>query len=500
MKYKYILIALLFSLAFGGCSDFGDMNVNPNAPESIENSPELILTGIQRDALNTAIGTCAWSEGNVQAQYFARIVFTDFDRFEWGSSSSTWTTFYTQTRSAQSLYNMALKTENTSYQAVCLILKSWMFQILTDVYGEVPYSEALQAKSGNYAPAYDTQEDIYKGILADLATANTLLAVANPPVIKGDIINNGNIARWRKLANSLRLRALMRLSNVDSKTDIDVAGEITTMLSNPTQYPTIDVNADNSKLTYTSSAPNVHPRSSPGTYRIGSLLEWRMSETAELVLKAYDDPRMMRWYDPTENSVAAGPPQWAGMKNGLSDGTAYSYKGGSAFLSSINLDLFYSPNELEGIIMTSPEVWFIKAEAALRYPAVAAVINAKTAYETGIQRSFEYWKVTMPADYLARTSSNPEYTIPVAFDGQIATVMTQKWLSLFYNDYQGFLDFKRTGLPAHIKPGPDANLPTFPSRFMYVSEEQALNKANYDAAVSRQGPDNYSTPVWWENK
>ena len=154
-KYKNIFIALLFILALWGCGDFGDMNVNPNAPESIENSPELLLTGLQRDILARTVW-CGWDEGNVQAQYFARNVFTDFDRFEWGSSNGTWSQIYTSARSAKSLYEMAEKTDNTSYQAVCLIMKSWMFQILTDMYGEAPYSEALQAKSGIYSPKFDT--------------------------------------------------------------------------------------------------------------------------------------------------------------------------------------------------------------------------------------------------------------------------------------------------------------------------------------------------------
>lgn len=499
MKYKNIFAALIFMLSILGCDDFGDMNSNPNAPESIDNSPELLLTGLQRDALNQMV-TAAWSDGNVMPQYFARIVFTSFDLFEWGSSSGTWNGLFTVARTSYSLYNIGVNNDNTSYQAVSLILKSWAFHILTDMYGDIPYSEALKAKAeGIFSPKYDTQESIYKGILVDLEEANTLLSAANLPLIKGDIIFEGDLLKWRKLANSLRLRALLRLSNIEEQTEIDVEGEITKMLTNPTQYPAIESNEDNGTLIYTTSPPNVHPRS-VSVYRIGSLLEWRMSETVEQVLKAYDDPRLMRWFEPTEKSVEAGTPEWAGMKNGLSEGDAYTYKGGASFLSSINLDLYNSPNELEAIIMLSSEVWFIKAEAALRYPGVAKAIDAQTAYETGIERSFEYWKVPIPDDYLARLSSNSEVTVPVAFDGKIETVITQKWLSLFYTDYQAFCEFKRTSFPVFIKPGPDAIYPTYPSRFNYPTEEQALNKENYDVAVARQGPDVNTTPVWWENK
>ena len=501
MKFKtiFLVISIIFVLALGGCEDFGDMNENPNAPTSVENTPELLLTGIQRQIFSSLINN-TWSQGNLMAQYLARIVFTTFDMFTWGTNSSDWNNFYLQVRSCQTLYDFGEKVGNTSYQGVSLILKSWMFQILTDLWGEVPYTQASKAKLEQiYYPAYDTQETIYMGIISDLDKANTLLSVPNRPSIKGDLIYNGDIDKWNKLANSLKLRALIRLTNVDGQTDINVADEIRNIVSNPSQYPLLESTTDNATLTYTTTPPNVHPRTAP-VYRVGSWLEWRMSETIEKVCEAYDDPRLHRWFDPTDNSVEEGVPDWSGMINGMVDGDAYVYKGGSAFLSTLNFEFFESPNELEGIIMLSSEVKFILAEAAVRYPSVANIIDAKSAYEDGIQLSFDYWKVEMPEDYLTRTSSDPDVTAPVSFDGEIETIITQKWLSLFYTDYQGFCEFKRTTFPKQIKPGPDAQLQEYPSRFRYPTSEQALNKVNYETAIERQGPDEYSNPVWWEGK
>ena len=111
-------------------------------------------------------------------------------------------------------------------KAVALILKSWMFSLATDAYGDVPYSEAIQAKEGiNYAK-YDTQESIYQGILADLATANTLLSTGKDG-ISGDPLYSGDATKWRKLANSLRLRYLLRIS--DRKA---VGADISSIISN----------------------------------------------------------------------------------------------------------------------------------------------------------------------------------------------------------------------------------------------------------------------------
>ena len=505
MNIKTIILWTFLLISAFGCDDFGDMNVNPNAPENISYNPELLLTGIERNMVNTMVND-AWGEGNVMAQYSAKIVFTAFDQFEWGTSSGTWSTIYRSAREANNLKSIAEETENNSYQAISLILKSWMFQIATDMWGDIPYSEALKGKNGDvFAPVYDEQEEIYASILNDLEEANNLLSASGLNVVKGDILLNGDLDNWRRFANSLQLRALMRLSNVVGQTSIDVEGKMAAIISNPVKYPLIENNSYNVALEYTTSYPNVHPRSQQSGHRVGSYDEYRMSETVEKVLEAYDDPRQMTWFAPTEASRNEETPEYSGMINGMVDGSAYEYKGGPANISKINPEIFYfEPNAARGIVMTAAEVHFIIAEAAVRFPEVAAVANAQTHYETGIILSFDYWNVEMPEDYLLRTSTSQEVSVPVAFDGSVETIITQKWLALFYTDYQGFCEFKRTGFPRVIEPGPDANRDVYPSRFLYPDEEQALNLKNHDEAAVRQagsvGNYDYWTPVWWENK
>ncbi len=503
MKLKNILLTILLVAVFFSCDDFEDMNQNPNAPESINYNPELLLTGVCKDMVNTMVND-GWGEGNIMAQYAAKIVFTAFDQFEWGTNGGTWRTIYTSAREAQNLLAIAEETGNDSYKAVSLILKSWMFQILTDVWGDVPYTEALKAKTGEiFTPVYDSQETIYAGIIADLETANSLLSESSLNAVKGDIIFNGDLDSWRRFANSLRLRALLRLSNVSSS--INVASKIAEIVSNPTQHPVITSNDENAVLNYTTSFPNVHPKSQQSGHRVGSFDEYRMSETIEKVLEAHNDPRQAAWFAPTESSVEAGTPDYAGMINGMVDGNAYEYKGGPSNVSKVNPEKFYFyPNSAQGLLLTAAEVQFIIAEAAVRYPSVAAVADAKTYYEEGIKLNFDYWGVDMPADFLTRTSADAGYSVPVAFDGEIETIITQKWLALFYTDYQGFCEFKRTGFPGVIKPGPDAQSDVYPSRFLYPDEEQSLNLANHDAAAKSQAGsvESYTfwTPVWWENK
>ncbi len=486
--FQKIIIIALAVFSFAACDSFDVSNENPDVALSIENNPELLLTNIERNAVNRMVGS-SWSEGNLMAQYGARIVFTSFDLFDWGDQAGAWNGLYLSIRDARELEAIAIEKENPSYEAVSLILQSWMFQILTDMWGDIPYTEAAQAAAEEpiYAPAYDAQEDIYNGLLAELKKANDLLAMSNLPNIKGDIILNGDLARWRKFANSLRLRVALRLSESNPSVAQAAIAEI---YGNPSQYPIMTSNEDNVGLTYLTSFPNAHPISEENRYRVGSYNEYRISETVENLLRSYNDPRLEFWADPTANSVTQGNPVIAGMQNGIVDGPAYEYKGGDAFLSKFSIDFFhFSPNANEGRLMIYSEVAFILAEAAQRGWISA---NAQEEYEKGIQANFEYWGIDMPADYLTRAN--------VAYDGQQETISNQKYLALFYTDFQGFIEFKRTGFPSTITPGPDAFYSTYPSRFEYPSKEGALNAESRNVAINRQGPDEITTPVWWENK
>ncbi|MCB0639521.1 MAG: SusD/RagB family nutrient-binding outer membrane lipoprotein [Lewinella sp.] len=481
-----IIAVVLVSLTFTACDDFTVSNVNPDVASSINNNPELLLTGVQRDAVNNLVGS-SWSEGNLMAQYGARIVFTSFDLFDWGDQSGTWNGLYLSIRNAKSLQTIATESSLPSYEAVSIILQSWMFQILTDMWGDIPYSEASQAyaEEAIFGPAYDAQEDVYVGLLANLEKANELLSASDLPAIKGDIIFDGDLEKWRKFGNSLRLRVAMRLSEVQPAT---AQAEIAKVYNAPAQYPVMERNDDNASLTYLSAFPNAQPITEANRYRVGSYNEYRISETLEGVLRSYNDPRLDFFADPTANSVAEGNPMISGMKNGIVDGPAYEYKGGDAFLSKFNISFFhFSPNANEGRLMTYSEVAFIYAEAAQRGWITA---DAAEWYAAGVTANFDYWSVAMPADYL--TASAP-------YDGELETIANQKYIALFYIDYQGFIEYKRTGFPSTIQPGPDAFYSTYPSRFEYPSKEQALNGASYNAALNRQGPDEITTPVWWEN-
>jgi hypothetical protein len=502
MKFiKAIIFIAVSLLMVTACDDFGDMNKNPNAPTSIENNPELLVTYLTKN-LPTMMAEQFWGDGGgLQGQYQAKIVFTEYDLFNWGSNSGLWNNMYTYTRNCNNLTEIG----HEGYQAVAATLKGYMFHMLVDHYNDVPYSEALKGKTEqNYTPKYDTGEFIYTDVLAQLEKANDMYA-ANTSAITGDVLNDNDLTIWRKFNNSLMLRMYMRMSEVKPT---EAAAGFAKVINDPAKYPILDNSSENISLTFLPSRPNTYPIH---TYRVGSFDEIRLAETFESILKSYDDPRMELWFRPTASSVDAGTPEWEGMRNGLADGVAYIYKGGSLNLSRVGSMFYESPNAAEGILMLQSEVEFLIAEAIQRGWVSG---NQQQHYENGIQASFEYWNsraqvndqaLEIPADYTTRqsvpkTEYNTDFDVPVAYDGSLEQIIIQKYIANFMVGIEGFSDYRRTGFPDLIKPGPDAQWDEYPNRYLYPGEEQSLNGASRAEAVSRLQPygDDNRSKIWWQ--
>lgn len=465
----------------GGCTDsFEEINTNPNEPESIP--ANLLLSNVISEGMNTYVDL-AWDNGNIVSQLTAKINFTDFDRYNWGSESGRWDDLYGNLTEVEAILEIARTegSENASYEALALILRSWIFSTLTDNWGNVPYSEAIKGRTDeNFTAAYDSQQSIYTGLLADLSTADNLLA-AGTPILGGDVLFNGDLIKWRKLANSLRLRYLMRISNVT-----DVSAQMQDIVDNELLF---EGNEDNAVMTYAATSQIDSWPVSNG--RIGGFDEHRLSTTSETVLKAFNDERLNAWFQPTDNTED-DPGLFAGLPNGLSENNASTFNGGASNVSRLNQSFFYdSPNAVQAPLMQYAELQFILAEAAQRDLITG---SAQTYYEAGIAASFDYWNVEQDMTaYLAQ--------VGVAYDGELETIMTQKWLASFLVGAEAWYDYRRTGLPSAIVPGQDnVNGDEIPVRFLYPDSEQTLNAENYSSAVSSMGgTDNINAKGWWES-
>jgi hypothetical protein len=485
IKYKFLVLTLILC----GCTgEFEEVNTNPNSP--LSTTPNLLLTGVERDMMNSLLNE-TWGIGNIVIQQTAKNQFVNEDRYLWGELNTIWNAVYDNMRDVNNILLQAGETNQLNYKGVGLILKSWMFSLATDCYGDVPYSEAAQGKTGMLFPKYDTQEEIYNGILNDLAEANTILNGAIN--VSGDLIYGGDVHKWRKLANSLRVRYLMRIS--DRK---DVSGELKTLLSDPATYPLFESNADHAVYSYLSSSPNQFPLFSA---RIGSFNEFRASKTMVDYLQKLSDPRLFIFFRPTpatEITPSTSDDKYDGIPNGLDDVVAQTYNGGQQYQARIGSLFYEQSNSVQGIrvakgvIMTYAELQFLLAEA--REKGIIDVGVAETYYFNGINASFDYYGTTPAASYF--TQEDVTYTGSTT--DKLEKIGNQKWVASFFQGFQAWFDWRRTGYPV-LEPAVDnQNDDRIPVRFIFPRIEQSLNSANREAAVARQGADDINTRVWWD--
>jgi len=475
--------ALALFLVVAGCdSRFEDVNTNPNEPEQV--SPNLLLPNVIRSTVNASVNT-AHTTGNLVLQYTAKVSFaTGIDRYDW-AGVGYWEPLYGDLRNVQEIIRIGTEQDNPNYRGVGLVLKSWVFSMLTNAYGDIPYSQALSVEETN-TPAYDPQEEVYRGLLRDLAKADSLITPGGPS-IQGDILYDGDLMKWKKLANSLRLRLLMRLSEKQGQLDgVDVQADFREVLNNK---PVLEDNADNAALEYLSSRPNEWPRH---TSRVGTFRTYKMSKTLTDSLRAFDDPRLSVFGDTTAAPVSGVScdtrATYVGVPNGLTDDASDGYNGGRDCQSSLNTTRYFEePNAAKGLVMTHAEVLFLRAEAAARGWTGE---DARSLYEDGIAASIQQYGQEVPSGYFAQPG--------VQFDPNRALeqIGTQKWIALFYTGMEGWFNWRRTGYPAIEPSRENVNGDQIPVRFRYPDSEQALNRENYQAAVESQGPNNINTKMW----
>lgn len=481
MKHIQPILLLAVFIATLSCTeDFEDINDNPNAPQEV--SPEFLLTNVILEQIDEHTFTQGLRFNNYLAQFNADVEFERIDRYELGSNSGYWNMIFGLLADLESMKE--LPGYNEAYDGVAEIYKVYLFSQLTDLWGDVPYSEAIQFDELNFTPVYDTQEEIYtnpeNGLLARLETAALQLENTNES-IRGDIMFDNDLSQWVRFANSLQVRFRLRISNKFT--------DFTKLQQLADGGKLMQSNADNAVVPYLSSAPNQFPLFNAAT---GIYQGLKMSKTFENQLKLWDDPRLQVFFKPTPKSVLEGSPKFKGLQNGLST-QSISERGVDLNDLSILSDRFRAiPNGVDAQIMLYSEVQFALAEAAER-DFISG--NANVYYQNGIEAHFDYYGASLPSNYFTREA--------VALNGSsqenLEKILTQKWLSLFMIGHEAWFNIRRTGIPALVA-GPDNfNNDRYPVRYLYPESEQAVNKENYDKAVERIGGDNINSKNWWEN-
>jgi hypothetical protein len=346
-----------------------------------------------------------------------------------------------------------------------------VYSLMTDLWGAVPYSEAVKgtAATPSYTPQYDSQEQVYAGVLADLKLANEKLVVGGPG-ISGDILFGGNIGQWKKFANSLRLKLANRQAVKKPAESRAIMAEI---LGDPVKYPVFTSNNDYAVLKHSNTLPSNNEWNQIMIQ--GGRTDWNLSKTLVDRLNALEDPRRTVYGQPVNG-------QYVGHPNGLPDAIATTY-----LSTSSRIGTYFTATTAPSVIMSYAELQFILAEAALDGDITG---SAQEYYEKGIAASFGQYGLTMPADYLTKAGPATK-----------ENVLTQKWIALFGQGVEAWTEYRRTGYPVLPPKDPRAffmNDGVLPTRLQYPSSEYSLNRAQLDAGIALNGgPDNLKTKMWW---
>ncbi len=494
-----------FLLIFNSCTtDFETINKDPNAAGLEKASPSMLLTNAIESTTDRVQEIFLGEEmGNCWAQHEAKVQYTDEDRYIYRTSvvNTTWTSFYAAGgMDIQTLYNVAKLKQNDNYKGVALVLKSYVTSVLTDLFGPIPYSQAWTGTL-NTLPAYDSQESIYRDIIAKLDTANTILS-EDGKEIEGDILFDNDIMAWKKFANSLRLRLLLRMSAKDAAF---VTAEMTKMVGDAAKYPIFESNEDNAALMYLGSAPNNHPmnenRKTRDDHRVSKTL------TDLLWTKAtYVDWRVMIY------AQLSGNDDFEGMPNGLTSSQAASYNGNGIKYTS-KVGTYFLEATAPGMLMSFAELKFILAEAAFKGYISGGNDKAEEYYNEGIYGSYaqfgddlvaavddagflsidEATSDSLAADFIA----NDDYAWDAANGMQL--IATQRWVATFDQGLQSWFEWRRTGYPVLTPAIAGMNGGKIPVRVPYPTDEAARNPTSLAAGVTLLGgADDLNTRVWWD--
>jgi hypothetical protein len=492
-RYRKLALVLPFALTLGACEKNLDaIGTNPN--NATTGNPAYVLTNAERSNIFRLFDIPVNQDGGLLiVQHWAKAQYTEEDRYQFrdGSYQSIWDGFYANgLQDFNYLITQGEATKNPNLQAVGLIMRSYFFSVLTDTYGDIPYSEALRLQENIITPKYDNQEDVYTGLLADLKRASSLVD-ASGPAVDGDIIYGGDMNQWKRFANSLRLRLAMRIS--DAKESL-TRTEVTELLNGST--PLFASNDDNAQFDFLSTTPNTNPVYENRLTRD----DHRVSRSLTKILSNLKDPRLPIYADPAEcagptTGAFAGPDStglYRGIPNGLTTANANSF---GSLCSSSKVGSYFTSATAPGVLMTYAEVLFFKSEAIARGYVTG---DATVEYRKAIQASMDQYHIAAAeaTAYLAQPSVNT--TITAANYKQ--AIGTQKWIALYGQGVEAWSEFRRLDYPSltPAKSPAAAAAGKFPVRFRYPTLEQSVNTASRAAAVAHQGADVISTKLWWD--
>ncbi len=473
----FFLAALL--LVMGSCTkDFDEMNVNPNAATAVP-ATNVFLNGTMSVTYSLFGERLDVYYAGSWAGQTAAIGTGDYE-YRVDINNSQWRSMYIAMTYFVDAMKLAKAEDNTNLEAAALVMKAYTAHQTSDLWGDIPYSEAFKLEEGIIYPKYDKQKDVYAAVLAELKKASEMFSNDGGDLGVGDWIFKGDIDKWVKFCNSTRLRIATRMSTVDPAGATAVIAELA-------GKPLLLDNSENAYFWY----PGITPDQEIWYERMGAADgnktdQYRTNYEMVSRLKANNDPRLPIYVDLNKNGEYNGYRFYNGQtKDTLNNGNNVSHIG----------DRFGNDPEGFSPFMHCAEVYFNLAEA---YERGLASGNAKEAYEMGIMKSMEDNGIGTGA--VATFMTEPNVAWGVGSMSNLEKIRTQKWISLFKQSVEAWSEARRTDVP--LMTGVSENYALShnrpPFRMAYADEEKSLN-TNFPTDVV-ESDIFYGTQMWWDTR
>jgi hypothetical protein len=485
MKKMKLILGIVIILGCFGCEDFDTLTKDPNKPTDVD--PSLLLTNIE---------VSTFSQVSIGSAYACRyLVFTDGYSTDqtYGWQRAGFGTYNTLLQ----VYKMKQEAEQRNlgnYLALAKFFRAYHFMQLAMTFGEIPYKEAIQGDDGLFKPRYDTQEDIFLGILQELTDANEMLSESKGG-INGDILYDGNILKWKKLINSFKLKVLISLSAKEGNTKLNIAARFREVYENPGKYPIFTSLGDQAQLVFFDRDDNRYPLFHDKSSQTAVYME----RTFVDLLKARRDPRLFVFGSPERKAVEIGQPGYQTSFSSFSGLDAGAYVNDNVQRltekgegSPLNPRYYTDPICEPSIAVGYPELQFNLAEAAFR-----GWISGSPSefYNKGITASMVFYGITTAKINTYLSGSLVVFNQSKAME----QINTQKYLSYFLNSgWEAFYNQRRTGIPTFVVGPSTQNGGQVPKRWLYPQGELDNNFENVSESINRQyaGNDNVNGVMW----
>jgi hypothetical protein len=487
---KKLLVAIVAALTLGvsSCRKFLDVNENPNIAQN--GTMKTVLPAAQL-YLGSAVGVDLQIYGALWSGYWTQSPnasqYRLFEQYnaQQDAFSTAWENLYIANSNFFQLGKLADSMKNKSYKAVSLLMRAYAFQLLTDAYGDIPFTEALRGQSmdsGIISPKYDSQAVVYRGIVSYIDSAISLIDSTKPgtsTMAGDDLIYGGDLDKWKAFGNTLKLKIFLRLSN---RQPVFAEQEVTKLINSGADF--IVATTSTAQIKYGSNAANRNPLYAEAA-ALGFIQNLIASSTVIDSMNANADERVTVLFSPISNGTFQGLIQ--GFYQTTDPVTNFSVPsaavGGDASRTS-------GSESAPVKFITGAEGSLLLAEAAARGWGTSTATDAQF-FTQGIQQSYAEYGI-LATDYLAGGGYWTLYPVTGTLDARLEYIITQKWFAMCGNQsFEAWTEYRRTGYPTFNPVSFSGSAGRRPMRFLYPTSESTRNAKFPGLKLSTER-------VWWD--